>query len=605
MFLLHYCKLVFSGRLMRNIQLIAICITFLLHNTFLFAEMEQQLAIPCVSYAQESLDSVLDDQLINQLLSTSPKLAKLVNRLQNPQRYGALLPRKLLLYGPPGVGKTTIAKGIAKRIGRPYKFLRASLLVNEYKNSGPQNLAREIVPILQSNQPYVIIVDEIHALTQNHKKEHNADPGTAEALWSILDECAKSPYILFIGTTNDVTELPDPLKSRFANGTVEIPLPTVKQRQDILKFYLRNVFYNLSERELISFAKQTSNFSGRFLEQLAQDSLLYALDRNENMIVVGAKDIERALRIIKKNQRALALSGWGKYKQYLKDNANILGAIISSAGVIVGLGFQYWSMQQQKALLEKSHKEQIELTKKQNKEQKKLEEEKALELKNIQEKHHTDQMELTKQNNKDQLEMQQKNADASYDVQLKSAISSGSLQTVGLVAGYVGGKAIATGVVGSTAAVATATGSATAVTSTTAALSAMAALDATSKAAVMSSLTANPAATAAMLKGLMASKTLEVLGTTGGIAAVKTAAVTGGAVTAKIGGGAVAAKAAAGGTAVILGVPVIPVAVGAIVAGGIMGGSYVLYNRYIAPSPELQQPKVMVATVPVTQVNVA
>lgn len=299
-----------------------------------------------ISYAQECTQEDIDDQLIDHLLSTCPKLAQLVVRLQNPLKYGKYLPKKLLLVGPPGVGKSTIAKGIAKRIGRKYKFLRASLLVNEYKNSGPQNLAREIMPLIEEREPYVVILDEIHALTENYKKENNADSGTAEALWSILDECIKYPHILFIGTTNDVTTLPEPLKTRFTDALIEIPLPNQNQRINIIKYYIRNCFYSFDVSYFTTLAKKTKGYSGRIIEQIVNEALLYALDRNDP-VVVTKKDFERALRSVKQNHGWLALSGLGKYKKFIKDHANIL---ISLTNMILGLTIQYTGQRAQIAL---------------------------------------------------------------------------------------------------------------------------------------------------------------------------------------------------------------------------------------------------------------
>lgn len=325
--------------------------------------MEPQPAPEIVSYAQEFAQDEIRPELLEQLLATCPKLKQLVFRLQNPLRYGRTIPTKLLLVGPPGVGKTTIAKGIASLINRPYIFLRASLLTNEYKNSGPQNLAREIIPILQSGQPYVIIVDELHALTENYKKDHNADPGTAEALWSILDECAKNPQVLFIGTTNDAVKLPEPLKTRFANGIIEIPLPNLEQRTNIIKYYLHNISYTFDRSYFTTLAKQTNQLSGRNLEQLVSDAITYALDREE-IPMIRKKDFERALKDMNENQSSLALLGWEKHKQFLKDNATTIATIIGIGVSLVGLAMQYWSMQRQISLQLVAQNAQIDQNKK-------------------------------------------------------------------------------------------------------------------------------------------------------------------------------------------------------------------------------------------------
>lgn len=345
----------FIGVNMQRIKSILVVISLIVFSNAIAYDQVYQDVPSCISYAQELTQESIDEQLIEQLLNSCPQLKKLVERLQNPVRYGKNIPRKILLVGPPGVGKSTIAKGIANRIGRPCKFLRASLLINEYKNSGPQNLAREIMPILQSQQPYVIVLDELHCLTENYeKKERSADPGMAEALWSIIDECAKHPQILFIGTTNNATNLPEPLLSRFVNGVVEIPLPDVEQRIQIFNYYLRNIFCSFKQDFIKVLAYRTKSLSGRNIEQLVSDALIYALDRNE-MPTLCENDFDRALKDMNSNRSFLAMVGWEKYRKYFKENAHL---ILTGVSVFVGLGLQYWSMQRQFAFQRNAHIEQ-------------------------------------------------------------------------------------------------------------------------------------------------------------------------------------------------------------------------------------------------------
>ena len=308
--------------------------------------------------------------------------------------------------------------------------MRASLLVNEYKNSGPQNLAREIMPALQSGLPFVIILDEIHALTENYKKEQNADPGASEALWGIIDECAKYPQILFIGTTNDATRLPEPLKTRFANSIIEIPLPNLEQRKNIIRFYLRNVPHALDDAYITSLAKRTDKLAGRNIEQCVADAVTFALDRDE-MPIVYKTDIKRALREMKTNQNSLGLFGWRKYAQLAKENTIGLAALGSIVGIttgLVGLTFQYWSMQKQNALQRTAHLEtknqNVDFHKAQLDQQKKLSDEAQAET-----------IKREKENFEKSQKLQKDQADALFNLQKKNGDKSFALAEEG--AGWV------------------------------------------------------------------------------------------------------------------------------------------------------------------------
>ncbi len=117
-------------------------------------------------------EKMLDESLCTQVIKNAPEeIKQLIANLKHPSTNQQIIPRRLLLLGPPGVGKTTLAKAIAKEIGRPYYFIEAPFLLDEYKNSGIQNLLQEIKPILQRGKPCVIIIDELTELTDQYNKD--------------------------------------------------------------------------------------------------------------------------------------------------------------------------------------------------------------------------------------------------------------------------------------------------------------------------------------------------------------------------------------------------------------------------------------------------
>src|SRR5437763_984014 len=161
---------------------------------------------------------------VNDVIACAPvAVKKIIINLLYPPKKRAALPKRLLLVGKPGTGKTTLAKAIAHRCGYNYYVVEAPFLLNEYKNSGPQNLLREIYPLLYSGSPVVVILDELTELTDRYKKENDSDATVAAALWILLDFCAQFDNVFFIGTSNkDKKDLPVQLQSRFDEDIVTI-----------------------------------------------------------------------------------------------------------------------------------------------------------------------------------------------------------------------------------------------------------------------------------------------------------------------------------------------------------------------------------------------
>lgn len=229
----------------------------------------------------------LPAELAEQILSNcSPRIKTLINRFLIANKHPArtkrvLTPDKLLLVGPPGVGKSDMAKAIAQAIGRPFTFIRSSLLANEYQNSGAQNLKRTILEVQESKVPYVIILDEIQCLIDKKKNDQRADQDTAVAFWQIIDECSADKNILFICTTNSLENMPEALQSRFTNSIVEVCLPDAAQRKKILSFYLQE-HADIGLITLI--ANKIQGYSTREIKELAHEMIALAAEKESPVV---------------------------------------------------------------------------------------------------------------------------------------------------------------------------------------------------------------------------------------------------------------------------------------------------------------------------------
>ncbi|XP_062307679.1 outer mitochondrial transmembrane helix translocase [Osmerus eperlanus] len=184
-------------------------------------------------------------------------------------------PKGVLLFGPPGCGKTLIAKATAKASGCQFINLQASTLTDKWYGES-QKLTAAVFSLAVKIQPCIVFIDEIDSFLRNRSSlDHEATAmmkAQFMSLWDGLDTSATS-QVMVMGATNRPQDL-DPAILRRMPTTFHVGLPSARQRQEILKLILDGE--NLSNAiNLKEIAEKTEGYSGSDLRELCRDAAMY------------------------------------------------------------------------------------------------------------------------------------------------------------------------------------------------------------------------------------------------------------------------------------------------------------------------------------------
>ncbi|XP_009592878.1 probable inactive ATP-dependent zinc metalloprotease FTSHI 1, chloroplastic [Nicotiana tomentosiformis] len=232
------------------------------------------------------------------------ELQELVRYLKNPELFdkmGIKPPHGVLLEGPPGCGKTLVAKAIAGEAGVPFYQMAGSEFVEVLVGVGSARI-RDLFKRAKVNRPSVIFIDEIDALATRRQgifsesTDHLYNAATQERETTLnqllieLDGFDTGKGVIFLGATNR-RDLLDPalLRPGRFDRKIRIRPPNAKGRLDILKVHARKV--KLSDTvDLASYAQNLPGWSGAKLAQLLQEAALVAVRRGHNSILHSDMD---------------------------------------------------------------------------------------------------------------------------------------------------------------------------------------------------------------------------------------------------------------------------------------------------------------------------
>ncbi|WP_458396322.1 AAA family ATPase [Campylobacter sp.] len=254
------------------------------------------------------------------------ELIEIVDFLKNPSRYtnlGIKMPKGLLMVGPPGVGKTLIAKAVAGEANVPFFYQSGANFVQIYAGMGAKRV-RELFSMAKSYAPSIIFIDEIDAVGKarggNRSDEREA---TLNQLLTEMDGFLSSSGVIVIAATNKIEMIDEALlRSGRFDRRIFVSLPDITDRSDILNIYLQDKRHNV-DIDLV--ARSTTGFSGAALATLVNEAAINAL-RNGREIITNDdfKTVEN--RVIDGKKRIHSLSQNEKQIQAIYQSAKALMA---------------------------------------------------------------------------------------------------------------------------------------------------------------------------------------------------------------------------------------------------------------------------------------
>jgi cell division protease FtsH len=218
------------------------------------------------------------------------ELKEVIEFLKNPQRFqalGAKVPKGVLLMGPPGSGKTLLARAVAGEAGVPFFHVSGSEFVEMFVGVGAARV-RDLFEQAKANRPCIIFVDELDAVGRLRFAGigggHDEREQTLNQLLVEMDGLEQNSGIIVVAATNrpDVLD-PALLRPGRFDRRIVIDHPDAKGREAILRVHLRGKPL-ADDVDIEKLAKQTAGFSGADLANMVNEAAILAARKNKTKI---------------------------------------------------------------------------------------------------------------------------------------------------------------------------------------------------------------------------------------------------------------------------------------------------------------------------------
>ena len=241
-------------------------------------------------------------------------LAEIVDYLHNPSKYtdvGASMPKGLLLVGPPGTGKTMLAKAVAGEANVPFFSISGSEFVEMFVGMGASKV-RDLFSQAKEKAPCIVFIDEIDAIGKKRDGQLGGNDEREQTLNQLLTEMdgfEGNNGVIILAATNRPESL-DPALTRPGRFDRRVPveLPDLAGREAILKVHARKIKLS-DDVDFHTIARMASGASGAELANIINEAALRTV-RNNRTVVTQA-DLEESIEVV--------IAGYQKKNAVLSD----------------------------------------------------------------------------------------------------------------------------------------------------------------------------------------------------------------------------------------------------------------------------------------------
>ena len=242
-------------------------------------------------------------------------LTEIVDYLHNPNKYkdiGASMPKGILLVGPPGTGKTMLAKAVAGEANVPFFSMSGSEFVEMFVGMGASKV-RDLFKQAKEKAPCIVFIDEIDAIGKKRDGQIGGNDEREQTLNQLLTEMdgfEGNSGVMILAATNRPDAL-DPALTRPGRFDRRVPveLPDLKGREEILKVHAKKIKI-ADDVDFKLIARMASGASGAELANIINEAALRAV--RDNRKFVNQSDLEESIEVV--------IAGYQKKNSILTDS---------------------------------------------------------------------------------------------------------------------------------------------------------------------------------------------------------------------------------------------------------------------------------------------